>query len=259
MTTSNNEIESMEHNNFAIHICALRTCVIKSLCALVITTLISYIYADYIFEILAKPLIHLFSKEEDSHRLIYTNLTEAFLTYIKVAFFSGFSLSFPYIALQIWQFVSPGLYKSEKVLFRFLLLSVPIFFILGAVFAYTTVIPSAFRFFLSFETTIGSIPLQLETKISEYLSLVMRLILAFGICFQLPVVLASLAWLGIVTKKTLVNGWRYAVVGVTVISAIITPPDAISMIMLAVPMLILYTISIIIVKHIEQRKNHARH
>lgn len=239
------------------HVAELRTAVIVSLTFFLIGTCIAYFLSEPIFHILAAPLEQLFALKGEARRFIYTNLTEAFVTYLKVALFSGLFITFPFIALQAWLFVSPGLFKRERGLFFVLLFSIPFFFTIGALFAYYIVLPAAFSFFLSFETMIGSIPLQLETKMSEYLSLVMRLLLAFGLSFELPVILGGLAWLGILSKETLIKRWRLAVVGVTLLAAIITPPDALSMILLALPLLFLYALSIIIVSFIEKHKNHA--
>jgi sec-independent protein translocase protein TatC len=223
----------------------------------VIGTAIAYALVEPIFHILVAPLEQLFVLKGEARRFIYTNLTEAFVTYLKVALFAGLFFTFPFMAIQAWLFISPGLFKRERGLFFMLLFSVPFFFIMGALFAYFIVLPTAFSFFLSFESMIGSIPLQLETKMSEYLSLVMRLLLAFGLSFELPVILGGLAWLGILSKETLIKRWRLAVVGVTFLAAVITPPDALSMILLAVPLLFLYALSIIIVSFIETHKNHA--
>ena len=239
------------------HVAELRTAVIISLTFFLIGTGVSYFLSEPIFHILVAPLEQLFAINGEARRFIYTNLTEAFVTYLKVALFAGLFITFPFIALQAWLFVSPGLFKRERGLFFVLLFSIPLFFSVGALFAYHIVLPAAFSFFLSFETMIGSIPLQLETKMSEYLSLVMRLLLAFGLSFELPVILGGLSWLGILSKETLIKRWRIAVVGVTLLAAIITPPDALSMILLALPLLFLYALSIIIVSFIEKHKNHA--
>ncbi|MES2253317.1 MAG: twin-arginine translocase subunit TatC [Pseudomonadota bacterium] len=239
------------------HVAELRTAVMVSLAFFAIGTGIAYFLSEPIFHILVSPLEHLFAIKGEARRFIYTNLTEAFVTYLKVALFAGLFFTFPFIALQAWLFISPGLFKRERVLFFVLLFSTPFFFTVGALFAYYIVLPTAFSFFLSFETMIGSIPLQLEAKMSEYLSLVMRLLLAFGLSFELPVILGGLAWLGILSKETLIKRWRLAVVGVTLLAAIITPPDALSMILLALPLLFLYALSIIIVSFIEKYKNHA--
>ncbi len=243
--------------SFWQHVTELRTAILWSVLVFAIATVTAYVFVEPIFHILVKPLEVLFTAKGEARRFIYTNLTEVFMTYLKVSLFTGLFITFPFIALQAWRFISPGLYTRERKLFFILLFSVPVFFILGVLFAYLLVLPTAFSFFLSFETMIGTLPLQLETKISEYLSLVMRMLLAFGLSFELPVILSGLAWLGMITKETLIKRWRIAVVGVTFLAAIITPPDALSMILLALPLLLLYALSIIIVSLIEKRKNHA--
>lgn len=242
---------------FTEHVQDLRKAFIRSLLIFIMASLMSYGFSEQIFTFLLRPLAVLFNHAADPHRFIYTHLTEAFMTYIKVAAFSGFIIAFPFIAVELWRFMSPGLYEKEQRVFKLLLVFVPIFFLAGATFAYTFVLPRAFSFFLSFETSILMVPLQLEAKISEYLSLIMRMIIAFGISFQLPLVLCVLSYLGIITAKTLQSSWRYAILGITILSAIITPPDALSMIMLAIPLLLLYTLTIVVVQKIEKRKKHA--
>lgn len=244
--------------DFHSHVIALRSAVIKSVIFFMIASSVSYCFSKEILSCLVKPLAFLFEEmaktasSSTPHRFIYTNLTEAFLTYIKISLFSGLVISFPFMALQGWKFITPGLYTYEKKFFKYLLVGTPLLFSAGALFAYFIVIPTAFTFFLSFESNIANIPLQLESKISEYITLMLRLIFAFGLSFQLPIVLAGLSWLKLLSFQTLVSKWRWAVVGIALVSAVITPPDAISMIMLAVPLGILYTISILLVKHIEK-------
>ncbi len=239
------------------HVAELRSAVLVILGFFAVATAFAYWYAEPIFHLLTAPLEHIFTAKGLERRFIYTHLTEAFVTYLKVALFAGLFITFPVIALQAWLFISPGLFNRERGLFFVLLFSIPLFFLLGAVFAYFIVLPNAFSFFLSFESLIGAIPLQLETKMSEYLSLVMRLLIAFGLSFELPVVLGGLAFLNVISRQTLIKRWRHAVVGVTFLSAIITPPDALSMLLLALPLLVLYGLSIFIVHFIELYKiNH---
>lgn len=187
--------------------------------------------------------------------MIYTGLTEAFMTYLKVAAFSGFFIGFPFIANQIWLFIAPGLYQHERRLFLTLSIATPVLFLLGAFFAYSVVFPNAYAFFLSFEApgVQGSIPLVMEPKIDEYLSFVMRLILAFGVCFELPVLMALLAKIGFVSSSFLKKKWRLAVVTIFVVAAFVTPPDILSMVALALPLITLYGLSIFIVRLIEKR------
>ena len=180
-------------------------------------------------------------------RMIFTALYEAFFTYLKVAFFGAVFFSFPVWATQLWLFVAPGLYRSEKrAVYPFLIAS-PFLFVLGAALAYYFIFPLAWRFFITFETPPGqgSLPIQLEAKVSEYLSLVMQMILAFGVAFQMPVLLTLLCRVGILDVATLRKGRRYAIVGMFVVAAVLTPPDVISQIGLAVPLLALYELSIL--------------
>lgn len=214
-----------------------------------------YAFAEDIFQFLVQPLATLL-QEKGHRRLIYTGLTEAFLTYIKVAAFAAAFLSFPVVASQLWMFMAPGLYRKERKVFIPLLLATPVLFLIGAAFAYYIIFPTAYAFFLSFETPASTdqLPIQLEAKVNEYLSFVMRLIFAFGISFELPVLLTLLANAGMVTSQGLIAKWRFAVVGIFVVAAITTPPDMLSMVGLAIPLVILYGLSILMVKWVESKR-----
>lgn len=238
------------------HLLELRQRLIYALIGFFLTFIFCYVYAEEIFHFLVQPLATLL-QAKGHHRLIYTNLTEAFLTYIKVSAFAAAFLSFPIIASQIWIFIAPALYHKEKRVFMPLLIATPILFLIGAAFAYYVIFPAAYAFFLSFESpgSTGQLPIQLEAKINEYLSFVMRLIFAFGISFELPVLLTLLANVGMVSSQGLITKWRIAVVGIFIASAIITPPDILSMVGLAIPLVILYGASILMVRWVE-RKNH---
>lgn len=218
--------------------------------------IISYLYSQKIFQFLLAPLAELL-QQKGGRKLIYTALTEAFLTYIKVAAFAAFFVSFPVIATQIWRFIAPGLYKNERFVFSGILVATPLLFLLGAAFAYYVIFPNAYTFFLSFELpqTESLVPIQLEAKINEYLSFVMRVVFAFGICFQLPIVLVLLSLIGSVTFEGLTKNWRFWVVGIFALSAVVTPPDVLSMVGLALPLIGLYGTSLIMVRLIEYRKN----
>jgi sec-independent protein translocase protein TatC len=201
--------------------------------------------ADQVYLFLQKPLADLLS--ERGGRMIFTGLHEGFFTQIKVAFFTSISISLPIILMQVWKFVAPGLYKNERNAMLPFMIATPFLFILGAAMVYYMVIPLAWQFFLSFEINPGqgALPIEVEPRISEYLSLVMRLMFAFGLSFELPVVLLLLVKSGFVTPEGLASQRRYAILTSFVAAAILTPPDVISQVMLATPIIILYEISII--------------
>jgi len=228
------------------HLIELRTRLLWSMGAFMLCFFVCYHFSKDIYSFLAQPLANILISRGGNRRLIYTALYEAFFTYLKVSFFGAAFLAFPVIASQIWIFVAPGLYRSEKRAFLPFLLATPVLFVGGAALAYYFVFPAAWTFFLSFETSdgAGGLPVQLEAKVSEYLGLVMRLIFAFGLAFQLPVLLTLLAKVGIITVAGLRKYRRYAYVGMFIVAAIITPPDVITQTGLAIPLILLYEISI---------------
>jgi sec-independent protein translocase protein TatC len=229
------------------HLVELRRRLMWSLAAFFVAFLLCYHFSGDIYSFLARPLADILeSRPGADRRLIYTALTEAFFTYLKVAFFGAAFLAFPVIASQVYLFVAPGLYRSEKRAFLPFLLATPLLFVLGAALAYYVIFPVAWRFFLSFETSTGGggLPIELQAKVGEYLDLVMKLIFAFGIAFQLPVLLTLLAKVGIISSRGLKKQRRYAYVGMFVIAAILAPPDIITQCGLAFPLIGLYEVSI---------------
>jgi sec-independent protein translocase protein TatC len=230
------------------HLMELRQRLLWSVGAFGITFVLCYFFSQEIYGFLAQPLADILAQQGGGdRRMIYTALYEAFFTYLKVAFFGAVFFSFPMWATQLWLFIAPGLYRSEKRAIRPFLVMSPVLFLMGAALAYYFIFPLAWKFFISFETPVGAggIPIQLEAKVGEYLDLVMALILAFGISFQLPVLLILLVRVGIMEVDTLRKGRRYAIVGMFVVAAILTPPDIISQVGLAVPLILLYEFSII--------------
>jgi sec-independent protein translocase protein TatC len=235
------------------HLIELRRRLIWSFAALFAAFGACFYFAREIFSFLVQPLIAGFGGPGEG-RIVYTKLYEAFFTEVRVAFFAAFFLAFPIIAIQIWAFVAPGLYTKEKRAFLPFLIATPILFALGAALAYYVVMPTAIRFFLGYQGQIPGITQEALPAMGEYLSFVMHFILAFGIAFLLPVLLMLLERAGIVTRAQLVGGRRYAILIAFVVSAVATPPDVLSQFMLAIPLILLYELSLIAIWFTERRR-----
>ena len=246
---------SDKETGFISHLTELRQRLIRSLIFLAILFVVCYIFSDHIYGFLVEPYANAVKDDGVERRLIFTALQETFLTYLKVSFFAAFFATSPFILIQIWKFIAPGLYKHEKKAIMPYLVLTPILFLLGGMLVYYLIMPLAIKFFLSFES-LGvntNLPIQLEAKVNEYLSLVMKLIFAFGLSFQLPIVLSLLARIGFIDAKFLKERRKYVVVIIFAAAAILTPPDPITQIGLAIPLLLLYELSILSVNFIETK------
>ncbi len=236
------------------HLVELRSRLIRSVVAILVLFVACFFVAEDIYIFLVQPLADVFDRE--GARLIYTDLTEVFFTYVKVAMFTALFIGFPFVAAQLWLFIAPGLYRNEKGAFLPFLVMTPVLFFTGGALVYYVIFPMAWVFFLGFETMggDGTLPIQLEAKVAEYLSLVMKLIFAFGLSFELPLLLTLMARVGLTSSKGLAEKRKYSIVMAFVAAAILTPPDPISQISLAVPIILLYEISIIAVRIVEKCK-----
>jgi sec-independent protein translocase protein TatC len=242
------------------HLVELRRRLIYCVLGLMALFFVCYAFAPEIYGFLVQPLADILAEKGGERRMIYTALQEAFFTYVKVAFFAAAFLGFPLIAVQLYKFVAPGLYRHERRAFVPFLVATPVLFFLGGAIAYYVIFPLAWRFFLGFEVSgeESGLPIQLEAKVAEYLSLVMQLIFAFGLVFEMPVVMTLLGRAGLITAQGMREKRKYAIVTAFVIAAILTPPDVISQIGLAIPAMLLYELSILAVGYVERRAEQAR-
>ena len=228
------------------HLIELRTRLVRSVVELAIGVGICFYFGDQILGFLIQPLKAAFP--DGDGQLIFTKLYEVFFVELKVALFAGFFFSFPIIANQLWAFVAPGLYAKEKKAFLPFLIATPVLFIAGAALAYYVVMPTAFRWFLGFEGEAGGLAIEALPAAGDYLGLVMQFILAFGISFLLPVLLLLLHRAGIVSREQLAGARRFVIVGVVTLAAVVTPPDPGSQVILAIPLLLLFEGSLLLMR-----------
>lgn len=234
------------------HLIELRGRLMRSIAALLLAFAVCLYFADPILGFLIAPLRDAFPAGEG--QLIFTKLPEVFFVELKVALFAGFMVSFPVIANQLWAFVAPGLYANEKRAFLPFLIATPVLFLGGAALAYYVVMPVAFLFFLGYGGMTGGLEIKALPSAGDYLNTVMQFILAFGLTFLLPVLLMLLHRAGIVTREQLAGARRYVIVGVVALAAIVTPPDPGSQIILAVPLLLLFECSLLLMRFQEKKK-----
>lgn len=233
----NEEIEE-EKSPLTAHLDELRTRLVRSFIAIAICTGVAYAFKERLFEVLTQPLITVMPPDG---KIIFTGLPEAFFTYLKVSLLAGIFMAVPVIMFEFWMFVTPGLFKKERLLLGPVILLSSVFFIGGSLFGYFIVFPWGFKFFLGFQSeTIQALP-----SMKEYLGFVSKLLIAFGFIFELPIIITCMAAMGIVTPAFLRKNRKYALVLFFLVAAILTPPDVITQIMMALPLILLYELSII--------------
>lgn len=243
------------------HLIELRKRLLISFVGFFVAFLVCWHFSEDVYDFLAKPLQAAMSARGEPVRMVYTALTEKFFTNMKLSAFAAAFLCFPVWAGQLWLFVAPGLYNKERNAFLPFLVATPLLFVAGAATVYFFVFPVAWPFFLSFQQTAeqnGGLAIELLPRVSDYLSLVMKFIFAFGIAYQMPVLLTLLVRVGIVSAEGIASKRRYAIVGIFIAAAVLTPPDVVSMMTLAIPMLLLFEISVLLCKMIERKQARAQ-
>ena len=247
------------------HLAELRNRILYSMGAFVVCFLVGYLIWKPIFNFLSHPMCQVLTERGQACQLVLIKMQEGFFVAIKIAMWGGFALAFPIIAYQLWRFVAPGLYRQEKAAFLPFLAASPVMFLIGGAFAYYLILPFAFDFFLNFQDSIDSAAqsgsladmpagVVFQGSMEAYLSLTMSFVMAFGLCFQLPVLLTLLGRAGIISAAGLVAMRKYAVVLIMIVAAIVTPPDALSQIILFSAIYPLYEISIFLVRRFEKRR-----
>ena len=257
LTEENNENQE-KLMTWAGHLAELRGRILKIFFFFIVVFALLYPFSDKVLDVLMLPLAQVVQKTGGTQRMIFTGLAEGFVSHLKLSVFGAAILAFPYLVFQVWRFVSPGLYKNEKRFVRPIFIVSPLLFAVGAAFVFFVLMPVAFKFLISFQKLASennALPVVLEARLSEYLSFLMNLILAFGFSFQLPVVLVFLGRLGVICSQNLKDFRRYAIVFIFILAAVLTPPDVVSQLALAFPLLFLYESAVWCIQSLEKKEN----